>query len=568
MFQRLFFFAMFCAFWGQIAAAQSLSGSYLAGRYAQNTHDFRSAGSYLLNSGRQDPANIFLAIQAMSSFLAADDVEGALELARAIEKAGGTSPIGDLILAADEARSGNFDGLLDRLNNGAVAGLTIDKLILGWTHIGRGQVSLGLKCFDEVIAEDSMSDFARYQKALALASVGDFEGANTAFLKSDGTPIQTFGRAAMARAQILSQLGQNDVALNLLGGPDRVPEDQLMRDLYNRLLTGDAVAFDIVQSPSDGIAEVLYAVAEALRSDTEPEILLFYARAVTHIAPHHIQSVLLSSQLLTQLGNFDLATKEYNKVPSDSPAFLEAEMGRAAALWNAQKPDAAIEVLEQLNKTAPNVRRIPTELGGYYRNLERYEDAVAVYDKAVALTKTPTASDWFLFFTRAIAFERSGNWDAAEADFRKALELSPNQHQVLNYLGYSLVERDEKLDEALSMIERAVEAQPDAGYIIDSLGWVYFRLGRYSDAVDPMERAVELMATDPIVNDHLGDVYWAVGRKTEARFQWRRALSFVTQDTDLTQVSPDRIRAKLDVGLDQVLIDENQPPLKMAHDAN
>ena len=158
------------------------------------------------------------------------------------------------------------------------------------------------------------------------------------------------------------------------------------------------------------------------------------------------------------------------------------------------------------------------------------------------------------------------NWDAAEADFRAALEIDPEQPQVLNYLGYSLVERQEKLDEALSMIERAVEARPESGYIIDSLGWVLYRMGRYEDAVSHMERAVELMPVDPVVNDHLGDVYWAVGRKLEAEFQWRRALSFVDpEDTD-AEAKPDRIRRKLDVGLDVVLAEEGAKPLQVAND--
>ena len=151
-------------------------------------------------------------------------------------------------------------------------------------------------------------------------------------------------------------------------------------------------------------------------------------------------------------------------------------------------------------------------------------------------------------------------------DFDYALELSPNQFQVLNYLGYSLVERGERLEEALSMIELAVSAQPKAGYIIDSLGWVQYKLGYYNEAVSQLERAAELMATDPIVNDHLGDSYWEKKKKIEARFQWRRALSFITKDTELGDIDPSRVREKLDIGLDAVLLKEERLPLKVADD--
>ena len=153
-------------------------------------------------------------------------------------------------------------------------------------------------------------------------------------------------------------------------------------------------------------------------------------------------------------------------------------------------------------------------------------------------------------------------WENAEADFRKALELNPEQPQVMNYLGYSLVEKQVKLDEALDLIERAVAVRPDSGYIVDSLGWILFRLGRYEDSVGHMERATELMPIDPIVNDHLGDVYWSVGRFLEAEFQWKRALSFVDYGDASQEADPDRIRRKLDVGLDQVLEEEGAEPLK------
>jgi Flp pilus assembly protein TadD len=195
---------------------------------------------------------------------------------------------------------------------------------------------------------------------------------------------------------------------------------------------------------------------------------------------------------------------------------------------------------------------VHSALGDALRVAERYPEAAEAYGRALALVDTPRQPHWVLFYTRAIANERAGQWDAAEADFRKALELQPDQPMVLNYLGYSMVEQRRNLDEALGMIERAAAGQPDDGYITDSLGWVYFRLDRFEDALDPMLRAVELVPDDPILNDHLGDVLWKVGRKREAEFQWRRALSFgPAEDLDM-----DRVRNKLDVGLDKVLEEE------------
>ncbi len=181
------------------------------------------------------------------------------------------------------------------------------------------------------------------------------------------------------------------------------------------------------------------------------------------------------------------------------------------------------------------------------------------------MSDSPIQSQWFSYYARGISHERLGDWPNAEADFRMALELNPGQPQVLNYLGYSMVENNINLDEALEMIEDAVAARPDSGFIVDSLGWVLYRLGRFEEAVGHMERATELMPVDPVVNDHLGDVYWSVGRKTEAQFQWMRALSFI-DDSTAADAKPDRIRAKLSQGLDAVLAEEGEKTLQVAND--
>ena len=163
----------------------------------------------------------------------------------------------------------------------------------------------------------------------------------------------------------------------------------------------------------------------------------------------------------------------------------------------------------------------------------------------------PGPQHWAFYYARAIARERQNHWPDAEADFRFALKLFPDQPLVLNYLGYSLVEKQQNLPEAQAMIEKAVAQRPDDGYITDSLAWVLYRVGKFEEAVEPMERAVELLPVDPVLNDHLGDVLWMVGRKREAEFQWKRSLSFGPDEP-----GAERIRHKLDVGLDVVLAEE------------
>jgi len=284
------------------------------------------------------------------------------------------------------------------------------------------------------------------------------------------------------------------------------------------------------------------------------------------LRPDHIDALLLNAALLEELGQFDLAITAYKKVPTDHTASHAAELGRAAALRRAGKPDAAIEVLEQLARRFPDMGLVHSTLGDVLRGQDAFGEAVTSYDKALELTPEGARSRWFVLYARAISHERLDNWELAEADFRAALVLNPEQPQVLNYLGYSMVEKQVNLDEALNMIERAVAARPNSGFIVDSLGWVLFRLGRYSEAVIHMENAVALMPVDPVVNDHLGDVYWSVGRTREAEFQWSRALSFVDPADADGEADPDRIRRKLEIGLNAVLAEEGSDPLKVAND--
>jgi tetratricopeptide (TPR) repeat protein len=239
-------------------------------------------------------------------------------------------------------------------------------------------------------------------------------------------------------------------------------------------------------------------------------------------------------------------------VPADDDQYVEAQMGRAEALERQGDLDAALATLQGLAEAQPDLAPIHAALGDTLRRAERCEEAIESYTAALDLVDTSQSRYWFLITHGRSAIRPDGYWPPAEADFRRALELNPDQPQVLNYLGYSLVEQRRNLDEALDMIEDAPSLRaPTRATSSTALGWVYYRLGRFEEAVEPMERAVELLPTDPIINDHLGDVYWMVGRKREARFQWERALSF-----DPAEEDAERIRLKLDIGLDAVLEQE------------
>jgi tetratricopeptide (TPR) repeat protein len=545
------------------AAAQEASGPYIAARQAAIAHDYEFAVEYFSRALVQSPLDVVLSEQAMSAFLAAGDVSKAQILAKALNPGLNSHPLAGILLLTQSFQTENYKAALAQLESTSVAGAAVDDLLKGWALMGLGRVGDALKSFDTASKEQGMRSFGLYQKALAFSLVGDFESAEAIFSVKDQTLVAVSFRASLARAQILVQLDRSIDAINFLS--DLYGEDagQEVRAMIAQLQAGAAVDFDVVRSGSEGAGEVLFFLALALQNGEGNDGRLLYTRLASYLAPNNMNALLLSAKLLEGLGNYGLAIEAYDAVPRSHPAFVSAELGRAQALSKIGKIEMGIEVLAQLAESFPNLRQVHATLGEFLRQDGQYERAIVSYDIAIDMIDHSMPEHWYVHYVRGIAHDRLGSWELGLRDFDRALSLSPNQFQVLNYVGYSLVERGERLEEALSMIERAVVAQPKAGYILDSLGWVQFRLGYYEGAIVHMERAVELMATDPVVNNHLGDVYWAVGRKTEARFQWLRALSFVTEATRSEDINLIRMHRKLDIGLDAVLAEEGAPPLKM-----
>ncbi len=541
------------------------SGAYLAGRQAIYENDYAAAERYYAQALRSDPQNALLLESVVVARLALGEVERALPIAETIEENGLPSQAARIAIAANLIAEGDWETLLSRDPETQGVGPLVDGLMIAWAYLGQGEMTKAMEQFDSVTTQEGLREFALYHKAMALASIGDFEGAEAIFAADDGVVARFTRRAALARTEVLSQLDRNEDALTFLADVFQAGSDPSIADYTSRLSDGETLPFTHVGTAQDGMAEIFFSVGAALNDEAAPDYVLLYARTASFLRPDHVDALLMSAELLSELNQLDLAVEAYRAVPKDSTDHHVAELGRADVLGQSGKTDAAVEVLQSLAAEKPDLPSVHVALADLQRREENYAAAVDSYNTAIDLAEGVSTANWFLHYARGISHERLKQWDQAEADFRRALELNPDQPQVLNYLGYSLVERREKLDEALDMIERAVAARPDSGYIVDSLGWVLFRLGRYDEAVEHMERAVELMPVDPVVNDHLGDVYWAVGRAREAEFQWKRALSFVDpEDTD-GEADPERIRRKLEVGLDTVLSEEGADPLKVAN---
>jgi tetratricopeptide (TPR) repeat protein len=234
------------------------------------------------------------------------------------------------------------------------------------------------------------------------------------------------------------------------------------------------------------------------------------------------------------LGRSEAARAAFDAIAPDSPY---AETARVASAWVLRREDRGDDAIAAARAAAAAGGRLAkVSLGDLLRSMDRWEEADAAYTEIIDSLNPAQGSDWFVYFARGAARERMGRWDLAEADARRALELAPDQPEALNFLGYGWVDRGERIEEGLALIQRAVSLRPQSGHIVDSLGWAYFRMGDFTQALEHLERAVELEPADATLNDHLGDAFWRLGRRVEARYQWNRALSLQPGPTERTAI--------------------------------
>jgi tetratricopeptide (TPR) repeat protein len=531
-------------------------GAYLAARSAAQDRNYAEAAVWFGLALQDDPENVGLLEGVLQSRLGLGDFAGANAVAESLLALGQPGQGAPIALLVNRAAAADYDAILADTSGAGVSAL-YDQLTKAWAEVGNGRMAQALTLFDDITKSPGLEAFGLYHRALALASVGDYEGAEAILSGRTNGPITLMRRGVVAHVQILSQLERNPDALALLDQSFGTEPDPAIDALRARLSAGEPLPYDITRNARDGLAEVMFTIAGALNAEADNTFTLVYARAAAHLRPDNTEAVLMVAGLLDSLGQYDLAASTYAEVPASDPGYFVAEIGRAESLLRAGKDEASFEALQALARSTPDIVAVHMALADSLRRAERFAEAVVSYDAALALIPDPLPGHWPIFYSRGVAHERTGNWPAAEADFRQALTLNPEQPQILNYLGYSFVDQGENLTEALTLIEKAVALDPDAGYIIDSLAWAYYRLGRYEDAVAPMEKASLLEPVDPVVTDHLGDIYWAAGRTLEARFQWRRALSFAPTDKEAV-----RIRRKLEVGLDVVRAAEGAAPIR------
>ncbi|ODT69528.1 MAG: hypothetical protein ABS75_16595 [Pelagibacterium sp. SCN 63-23] len=522
----------------------SISGSYMAGQQALKDLRTDEAARYFLEAAQADWDNPILVERAFVALATDGQVGQAASTARRMLELEPRNELAQLVVATEALKERRYTAAERRLNTIALdtfSGITAG-ILRAWALVGENQPEKAEKLMSELGAS-GLEDFLVFHRALMAEAAGNSALALTLAERAfDAEPY--VARIAEVYARMLANAGRFDEASDVLDAFEAQgmthPVIAVVREAVDAGRRPGLFAANV----QVGAAEMFHGIGVALSRDGSADLALVFLRLGVYLDPSADVITLATGQLLDASGQHQSANVIYDAVPATSPMKPTAVVRIAQNLDSVGERAEAIRRLRNIVATRPDDLDAVAVLGDLLRYEEDYVGAAEAYSKALELAGGTSPADWRYFYVRGIAYERAKQWPEAEADFLKALELNPDQPQVLNYLGYSWIDMDMHLERALGMIETAVEAQPQDGYIIDSLGWAFYKLGRLDEAVETLERAVMLLPNDPEINDHLGDAYWKAGRKLEARFQWNIATAM-----DQTGNVAERAAPKLAEGL-------------------
>jgi tetratricopeptide (TPR) repeat protein len=523
----------------------SASGSYLAARHAGNQKDAAAAAAYYRAALRGDPRNNELLGRTFLAVLANGEVDEAVKLAERVLQADKSDRVARLVLGVRAIKQKQYPVARRELAQ-SIRGPITDlaaTLLSAWTLASPTEAKQAVETIDKLSGADWYAIFKDLHAALILDLAGQKKEAAKRFERSyklDPTAL----RVVQSYGSFLSRQGNATEATKVFTTFDEaLPRHPLIVDATTEIKAGKKLPM-VIDTAQAGAAEVLYGLGAALGRRGGEDLGLIYLQLALYLSPSHPLALLSLGDLYEAMKKPELANKTYERVPLNSPLQRNAQIQLALNLDTLERTEEAKANLEKLIAANPGDVEAIMALGNVLRGRKQFAECGEIYSKGIDTITKSEKSNWVIFYFRGICYERAKQWPKAEVDLKKSLELYPDQPHVLNYLGYSWVDQGVNLDEGMRMIKRAVEQRADDGYIVDSLGWAYYRLGNMEEAVKHLERAVELKPEDPTINDHLGDAYWKVGRVLEARFQWSHARDLKPEPEEL-----EKIQAKLKSGL-------------------
>lgn len=522
-------------------------GGYLAARHARLHRDMEAAHLYIVRALADEPDNPDLLETALTSALAERDTAAAGEFARRLAAAAPDSGVARVALATAAVIAGDHAAAAETAAGIPRTGIGryIVPLLRAWTLAGLGDADGALAALEPLASRSAFAGVRDYHAALIAELLGRPQAAETAFAGALGAQRGGALRAVLAAGGFHLRAGRPAAARAAYDAfLDANPDTVFLDAAYGSLEEGANSPPPLIADARAGYAEALYNAAASLAREDAVEAALVYAQLCLSAREDHDACRMLLGDIFAESGRHADAAAEYEAVPAESPLKWTARLRAADTVAELGRIDAAAERLRGMAQERPERPAPLIAVADLMLNEKRYEEAAEAYDRALARIPTLETRHWPLLYARGMSLERSDNWERAEGDFLRALELEPDQPLVLNYLGYSWIEMGRNYARARGMIEKAVKQRPNDGYIVDSLGWVLYRLGEYGEAVVQLERAASLRPGDPVILDHFGDALWRVGRRNEARFQWLRALSF-EPEPELESA----LRGKLDNGL-------------------
>ena len=501
----------------------SVLGAYLAARIATENRDTKSAADFYLEALKQDSDDVDLLQNTLLTLLTEGRFADANPVARQELIYDSDAPWALTLLGVEAAKSGDFSearkqfaAIPHRSINGVLG-----PLLLAWSLAGNGLTDDALEALSPLAKFEGFKAVQAVHAGLILDQAGRTEQALTQYRIALAGPLNI--RTIEAAGSAYQRLGHMDEARALYKRYQAEHPETLLFNGEGLLAQGKSIA-PLAPDAQTGMAAVFFDVSQLLRQDDSLPISMIFNRLALYMQPDFPLAQMTAGDLLSAKGSFAEANSMYESIAATSIVHFMAHLKLAQNLDEQGKLDQALDQLDQLQTERPNTVELFIAQADMLRHHKRYAEAAIAYTQALERFHGPEIETWALYFSRGACFERIQDWSRAESDFRWALRLNPDQPDVMNYLGYMWIDQGLNLQEALGLVQKAARLRPSDGAIIDSLGWVLYRLGDYIQAVPFLEKAVELKPFDSTINEHLGDAYWKTGRQNEARMQWQRAL--------------------------------------------
>ena len=524
-------------------------GKFLAGEQALNNGRSAEAAKFF-DQARLETGDPMIAERAFTAALLAGDIQKAATMAPTGDQASEASRrLGKVVVAVEALADGKGKQAVALLADPSIQfpHRAAAALLTPWASAQAGDVE-GSIVRPEVRGDRLVDYFGQLAQGALFERAKRYDEAETDFKAAVSTENPT-EMAVLAYGGFLERRGRRVDALALYGDQlAREPDSISVKAAQARASSGKpAPAMPTIR---EGAAQALLAPAATMIAAKQNQLALIYLRLVLRLDPGRDDAWVMVGDLMQGSGDVDSARDAYARPKPGSTQYSSAQAKLAWTYQSADDKETALKLARAAAASGDTDARV--NLADLLRSDEQYAEAAKVLEGLIGETKTP---DWRLLYARGVTYERLNRWPEAQADLQTALKARPDEPELLNYLGYSWIDRGEHLNEALAMVQKAVASDPRSGAMVDSLGWAYYRLGDYKQAADKLEQAVELDAGDPEINNHLGDAYWKVGRRDEAQFQWRRVLTLKPDD---------KIKASAEAKLASGLGPDGPAPPKLA----